>query len=91
MLLPLIEGLEGAVVIGGDLNMVGRSATLQRFGAGSRGRLAGPERGSYLGLAPVLRLPIDHVLAPGGGQSETRPALGSDDLGLVASVPLRAP
>lgn len=90
-LLPLIEGLEGPVVIGGDFNMVARSATLRRFARTARARLARPERGTYLGFAPLLRLPIDHVLSPGGGQIEVRPALGSDHLGLVASLSLRAP
>lgn len=65
-LLPVIGGLECAVVMAGDFNMVGRSATMRRLAAAARVTRAGPERGTYLGFAPVWRLPIDHVLAPGG-------------------------
>lgn len=87
-LLPILEGLQGPVVMAGDFNMVRWSAAVGQMAAAARVRPAGPVLGSYLGFAPWLTLPIDHVLAPGGGSAETRPALGSDHLGLLADLAL---
>ncbi len=87
-LLPILEGLQGPVVMAGDFNMVRWSVAVGRMAAAARVRAAGPVLGSYLGFAPWLTLPIDHVLAPGGGSAETRPALGSDHLGLLADLAL---
>jgi endonuclease/exonuclease/phosphatase (EEP) superfamily protein YafD len=34
----------------------------------------------------MVRLPIDHVISPGGGRLELRAPLGSDHLGVLARV-----
>ncbi|MEZ5798392.1 MAG: endonuclease/exonuclease/phosphatase family protein [Paracoccaceae bacterium] len=85
-LLPDLAGLSGPVVMAGDFNMVRWSQALRTLRKVTGGDWAGPVRGSYIGFAPLALLPIDHVLAPGGGRIETRPALGSDHLGLVADL-----
>ncbi|WP_431299301.1 endonuclease/exonuclease/phosphatase family protein [Tabrizicola sp. BL-A-41-H6] len=85
-LLPVIEGLDGPVVIAGDFNMVRWSAALARVRAASRTTAVGPVLGSYVGFGPWMLLPIDQVMAPGGGTAEVRPRLGSDHLGVLARV-----
>lgn len=87
-LLPVLEGLEGPVVMAGDFNMVRWSATFAAMARAARAQPAGAVHGSYSGFAPWLVLPIDHVLAPGGGRVEVREGLGSDHLGLLAEVGL---
>lgn len=87
-LLPHLEAMEDPVVMAGDFNMVRGSAALAAFRWAGGVTHAGPMRGTYIGFAPWLRLPIDHVLAPGGGRMELRPALGSDHLGLLADLSL---
>jgi endonuclease/exonuclease/phosphatase (EEP) superfamily protein YafD len=90
-LLPLVETMESPVVMAGDFNMVPWSNALAALRWAGGVENAGPTRATYLGFAPWLRLPIDQILAPGGGLVETRPALGSDHLGLRAVVHLAAP
>lgn len=84
VLLPVLRGLEGSVVMGGDFNMVAWADSVRQLAGAARVAQAGPSNGTYLGFAPVVRLPIDHVFAPGSGRLELRPALGSDHLGLLA-------
>lgn len=85
-LVPVIAGLEGPVVLAGDFNMVRWGQAAQALAGAARAVPAGRVLGSYIGFAPWVSLPIDHVLAPHGGTVETRPALGSDHLGLLARV-----
>lgn len=85
-LLPVIEGLEGPVVVAGDFNMVRWSAALAAVRQAARVSPAGPVRGTFPQFGPLLVLPIDHVMAPGGGSLELRPLAGSDHLGLLARV-----
>jgi endonuclease/exonuclease/phosphatase (EEP) superfamily protein YafD len=85
-LLPVIAGLEGAVVVAGDFNMVCWSAALAAVREAARVSHAGPVRGTFPHFGPLLVLPIDHVLAPGGGNVELRPLAGSDHRGLLARV-----
>lgn len=74
-------------VIGGDFNMVPWSHTLRRVARTGGFERARPSRPTFqLGPAP---LPIDHVLAPGGGRTEVRGLLGSDHRGIVAHVTVR--
>lgn len=87
-LLPVLEGLEGPVVMAGDFNMVRWSATFAAMARAARVQPVGAVHGSYTGFAPWLVLPIDHVLAPVGGRVEMREGLGSDHLGLLAEVGL---
>jgi endonuclease/exonuclease/phosphatase (EEP) superfamily protein YafD len=85
-LLPVLAGLEGSVVMAGDFNMVRWAHSVRQVAAAARVDAAGPTNGTFLGFAPVLRLPIDHAFAPGGGRLDLRPALGSDHLGLLARL-----
>ncbi|MBV2361382.1 endonuclease/exonuclease/phosphatase family protein [Thalassococcus sp. CAU 1522] len=83
-LLPVLAGLDAPVILGGDFNMVPWSHNLRAIARTTQTRRAGP-------LAPTLvirgvPLPIDHVLAPGGGRVQVLPRLGSDHLGLLARV-----
>ncbi len=84
-LIPVLENLEGPVIIAGDFNMVPWSYTLQRFSDATRSHLTGPTLGTYAGFAPML-LPIDHVLSPQGGTITLRPLAGSDHHGLLADL-----
>lgn len=84
VLLDRLERLDGPVVIGGDFNMVAWSYRLRTFARASRSVLARPLGVTlWRGWVP---LPIDHVLAPCGGRRETRPELGSDHKGVLASI-----
>ena len=85
---PFLAGLEGPVFMGGDFNMVRWGMSVEQLGAAARALPAGPTGGSFLGLGPLFSLPIDHVFAPSGGRVTFRPALGSDHLGLLASLAL---
>jgi endonuclease/exonuclease/phosphatase (EEP) superfamily protein YafD len=85
-LLPVLAELEGPVVMAGDFNMVRWADSVRRMGAAARSLPAGPSAGTYTGFDPIMRLPIDHAFAPGGGRLELRPALGSDHLGLLARL-----
>ena len=85
-LLPVLAGLEGPVLMAGDFNMVRWAHSVRQMAAAARASPAGPSNGSYLGFAPILRLPIDHAFAPGGGRLDLRPPLGSDHLGLLAQL-----
>ena len=87
-LLPVLQGLEGPVVMGGDFNMVRWGWSVQRLAAYARVMPAGPMRGTFGGLIPHVELPIDHVLAPRGGRVTYRDALGSDHRGLLAMLAL---
>ena len=87
-LLPILEGLEGPVVMAGDFNMVRWGASVQSLAAAARVRPVGATAGTYLGFAPWLRLPIDHAFAPGGGRVAYREGFGSDHLGLLAELEL---
>jgi endonuclease/exonuclease/phosphatase (EEP) superfamily protein YafD len=85
---PVLAGLEGPVLMGGDFNMVRWGLAVRRLAAEARGQFAGPSKGSFTGLWPLPSLPIDHVIAPGGGRITQRPALGSDHVGLLANLAL---
>jgi endonuclease/exonuclease/phosphatase (EEP) superfamily protein YafD len=85
---PVLAGLEGPVLMGGDFNMVRWALSVRRLAAEARGQVAGPSKGSYTGLWFLPSLPIDHVIAPGGGRVVQRPGLGSDHLGLLANLAL---
>jgi endonuclease/exonuclease/phosphatase (EEP) superfamily protein YafD len=85
---PVLEALEGPVLMGGDFNMVRWAVSVRRMALSARGIPAGPTATTFRGLGPLAPLPIDHVFAPGGGRAEYRPAFGSDHLGVLALLVL---
>lgn len=83
-IVPILESLDGPVILGGDFNMVPWSRTMSLVEAAAGSERAGPILQSFRGAGGLLRLPIDHVLTPNGkGTVETRPYLGSDHKGLL--------
>ncbi|MEM6374525.1 MAG: endonuclease/exonuclease/phosphatase family protein [Pseudomonadota bacterium] len=88
-LTPVLQGIDGPVLIGGDFNMVPWSHALRQIARASGSERAGPALASFLlGSLPVA---IDHVFAPHGGRAEARPLLGADHFGILARVHLRDP
>lgn len=83
----LLSDLDAPVVIAGDFNAFPWTARVNRIVDVSDTMLAGPTRPTL--TLWNMPLPIDHVLAPGGGTVERRPLLGSDHRGLVADVSLQ--
>lgn len=88
LLLPILDRLQGPAIVGGDFNMVRWANSVTRLADILQVRPAGPTFGTFTGWGDLLRLPIDHVLAPRGGRVTLRDALGSDHLGLLAQVEL---
>lgn len=84
-----LADLDGALVIAGDFNSMPWSGRVGRIASLTNTRLTGPVR-------PTLKLrhvplPLDFVLAPGGGSQEIRPFFGSDHAGVLANIRLRVP
>jgi len=82
----LLRTLTGPIVLAGDFNTFPWSGRLQRIRRITGTRLAGPTRPTL--TYRHVPLPLDHVLAPGGGAVRLRPLLGGDHRGLVADVTL---
>ena len=89
-ILPFLETLEGPVLLGGDFNMVPWSHGLRQIARVTGSRKVGAAPSTFPRFHPWVRLPIDHVFAPGQGATELRPLLGSDHYGLVARIELDA-
>ena len=77
------------MVIAGDFNSLPWTGRILPLAHATGTRLAGPMRLTLRRAQFPLPLPLDHALAPGGGATQTRPAYGSDHLGLVADLSLR--
>lgn len=93
-LIPVLQALEGPIVLGGDFNMVPWSHSLRSVAKAGGMQIGGRPGGSYDLVLPWLRLPIDHVLVPGAARAtaaDLRPKFGSDHRGVVASFTLREP
>lgn len=88
-LLPILSGLEAPVILGGDFNMVPWSFTFRALAGATGTERAGPLAATL--IKRRVPLPIDQVLAPGGGSAEILPRLGSDHHGVLARVRLAAP
>lgn len=85
----ILSGLNGPVVIAGDFNMVPWAGRVRRIETLIDAKIAGPIRPTlYLRNIP---LPIDLVMAPGGGSVTYRPTFGSDHAGIVADLSLVSP
>ncbi|GIT92470.1 hypothetical protein JANAI62_29280 [Jannaschia pagri] len=67
-----IESLPKPVVIGGDFNQMPWSASVQTLARAAGGQVTGGLRASYVTGAGLIRLPIDHVIAPSDWRAETR-------------------
>lgn len=78
------DRMEGPVVVAGDFNIFPWTRRVRDVATASGSVLAGPIGATY--RVRGLPLPIDMVLAPGGGHVTLRPLLGSDHRGLLADV-----
>ncbi len=79
-----LKALSGPVLLGGDFNMVPWSHTLRAIERATSSKRAGRVFRTFAHRNSPLRLPIDHVLVPGGrGVLQMRPKLGSDHFGLL--------
>ncbi len=88
-IVPILAELDGPIIMAGDFNAVPWSYAMIRLARASRTERVGPILRTLVGISPFLRIPIDHVLVPGGqGTLQTRPELGSDHLGLLATFNL---
>ncbi len=85
----VLANLDGAIVIGGDFNIMPWSGRVGRIASLTKTQLAVPVRPTF--NFRQLPLPIDFVLAPRGGSLEVRPLFGSDHAGVLANVRLWAP
>lgn len=88
LVLPILDKLQGPAVMAGDFNMVRWANSVTRMADILGVRPTGPTAGSYIGLSPLMPLPLDHVFSTLGGRVTLRPAAGSDHLGLLAEVAL---
>lgn len=90
-LVPVLAGLTGNTLIGGDFNAVGWSHSLRSV-AGTVGGKRVPHAGPSFTL-PHIAMPvtIDHVVSNFGQASAvTRPQHGSDHFGILAKVTFHA-
>ena len=87
-LTPLLRGLDGPVVIGGDFNAVAWSRAVARVEVASGTRRAGTETATFALPYGGMGVAIDHVLASGSapGTIEVLDRLGSDHRGVLARV-----
>lgn len=85
-----IAGLEGAILIAGDFNMVPWGASVNRIKKAAQAQHLGPFKNTYLSKLSFLPLPIDRILVPKGtqGSIELRGYMGSDHRGVLAHIAL---
>ena len=84
--LDVLSKLEGPVLIAGDFNNVPWSHRVKSIATVTNTQLAGPTWPTF--HLQGVPLPIDFVMAPGGGAVEIRPLVGSRHAGVVADVAL---
>lgn len=85
-ILPFLAELDGPVVVAGDFNMVPWGHSVQQISAAAGAERIGRLERTFEFGTPLVRLRIDHVLAPRGWRGHTvlRPLAGSDHFGVVA-------
>jgi endonuclease/exonuclease/phosphatase (EEP) superfamily protein YafD len=85
-LIPLLESLDGPIVVGGDFNMVPWSHALRQVARATDSERAGSITYTLPMAGGLVTLPIDHVLVPRGRATHARrlPLLGSDHHGVLA-------
>ncbi len=100
-LLPMLDGLDGPVVIGGDFNMIPWAYSIAAIKRATQTINAGYAGGTFdfslhyndRNIARFLpSIPIDHILVPDSGtvlKLERRGRFGSDHYGLLARFALR--
>lgn len=86
-LVPVLQGLSGDVVIGGDFNAVAWSDTLRRVARAARAQRLGPYSTTFH-IPPVMYpLGIDHVLSPWRAvELRVMPKFASDHHGVLARL-----
>ena len=85
-LAAVLAGLDGPMVIGGDLNMVPWAHAVGQLAEATGTRPVRPAPATFR-LGAVLPIAIDHVLSTGrAGRAERRRLLGSDHHGVLARV-----
>lgn len=82
----VINTLDGPVVLAGDFNIFPWAASVGQLQRAADIQAVQPIRPTF--HLKGLPLFLDHVHAPGGGQVNYRPLLGSDHLGVLADVRL---
>ncbi|MCI2398667.1 endonuclease/exonuclease/phosphatase family protein [Aliiroseovarius subalbicans] len=87
-LLPVLATLDGPIAIGGDFNMVPWSHMMRDVAEASNTRRIGRPHVSLMKAGGWLRVPIDHVLVSGQGETQRLPLLGSDHFGILARFDL---
>lgn len=85
-LLPVLDGLDQPVIIGGDFNMVPYAAASRQIRKAAGVRAMPGLHDSYPRFGPLLPLAIDHVWATRVTAVEMRPLLGSDHKGILARI-----
>ncbi len=85
-ILPVLEGLDGRVVIGGDFNMPPWGHSVRQIRDATRTARTWSPLSTFPRFQPLAPMPIDQVFAPGGGSLEKRGLLGSDHHGILARV-----
>jgi len=85
-ILPFLAELDGLVVVAGDFNMVPWGHSVQQISATAGAERMGRLERTFEFGTPLVRLRIDHVMAPRGWRGSTmlRPLAGSDHFGVVA-------
>lgn len=102
-LLPVLERLDGPIIVGGDFNMVPWAFSVAAVKRATRTTDAGYAGGTFAFsyrregrnlLETLPPIPIDHILVPQNGMRGSltrRDRLGSDHHGLVATFTIASP
>jgi endonuclease/exonuclease/phosphatase (EEP) superfamily protein YafD len=84
--LPMLDAVDGPVVVAGDFNAVAWSHALDRVGARVDAQRIGRLTATFALPYGGMPVGIDHVLSSGQGRVTALPRLGSDHRGLWAEL-----